>query len=161
MTREGKQRSVKEIRKILGDGGLQDLDFDILKSKVTAREAVLLNEAQEELPSVSDADKVDDIELQEIVKNAMRSMENPNQQVQEEPTEDLPMQELICLDKQLKSIKGSLKVEVAKKVQLEENTEKEKRKLEEFRNYPGVYDNEIREEITKRIGDQTGVYRSP
>ena len=40
---------------------------------------------------------------------------------------------------------------MAKKVQLEENIKKEKRKLEEFRNYPGVYDDEMREEITKRI----------
>ena len=50
----------------------------------------MLNKTQEELPSASDIDKVDDIELQEIVENASRSIENLNQQVQEEPTEDLP-----------------------------------------------------------------------
>ena len=44
-----------------------------------------------------------------------------------------------------------LKVEVAKKVQLEESIKKEHRKLEEFQEYPGVYDDEMREEITKRI----------
>ena len=38
------------------------------------------------------------------------------------------MRELLGLDKQLRSIRGSLRVEVAKKVQLEENIEKEKRK---------------------------------
>ena len=44
-----------------------------------------------------------------------------------------------------------VKVEVAKKVQLEEHITKECRKLEEFREYPGVYDDAMREDITKRI----------
>ena len=62
------------------------------------------------------------------------------------------MRELLGLDKQLRSIRGSLNVEVVKKVQLEEHIAKERRKLEEFREYPGVYDDAIREDITKRIG---------
>ena len=85
----------------------------------------MLNKAQEELPSASDVDKADDIELQEIVENASRSIENLSQQVQEEPIKDLPMRELLGLDAQLRSIMGSLKVEVAKKVQLEECIKKE------------------------------------
>ena len=63
------------------------------------------------------------------------------------------MRELLGLDKQLRNIRGSLKVEVAKKVQLEEHTAKECRKLEEFREYPRVYDDAMREDITKRIDD--------
>ena len=69
-------------------------------------------------------------------------------------TDDLfehPLRDLLGLDKQLRSIRGSLKVEVAKKVQLEERTAKERRKLEEFREYPGVYDDAMKEDITKRI----------
>ena len=151
MTREGKLRMVKEIRKILGDGALQDLDFNVPKGKVTARQAIMLNTVKEEHPSVSDVDKVGDIGLQEITENALRSIENLNQQIQEESTKDLPMQELLGLDKQLRSIRGSLKVEVAKKVQLEEHIKKEHHKLKELRDYPGVYDDEMREEITKRI----------
>ena len=58
---------------------------------------------------------------------------------------------MLSLDKQLRSIRGSLKVEVAKKVELEEHIAKERRKLEEFRKYPGVYDDAMREDITKRI----------
>ena len=42
-------------------------------------------------------------------------------------------------------------MEVAKKVQLEERIKKEHRKLEEFRKYPGVYDDTMREDIAKRI----------
>ena len=60
---------------------------------------------------------------------------------------------MLGLDKQLRSIRGSLKVEVAKKVQLEEGIAKEHRKLEEFRDYPGVYNDAMKEEITKRIDD--------
>ena len=48
---------------------------------------------------------------------------------------------------------SSLKVEVAKKVELEERLTKERRKLEEFREYPGVYDDAMKEDITKRIED--------
>ena len=42
------------------------------------------------------------------------------------------MCELLGLDKQLRSIRGSVKVEVAKKVQLEERIKKGKRKLTEI-----------------------------
>ena len=58
---------------------------------------------------------------------------------------------MLGLDKQLRSIRGYLKVEEAKKVELEEHTTKEQRKLEEFREYPGVYDDGMKEDITKRI----------
>ena len=55
------------------------------------------------------------------------------------------------MDKQLRTIRGSLKVEVAKNVELEEHITKERQKLEEFREYPGVYDDAMKEDITKRI----------
>ena len=42
-----------------------------------------------------------------------------------EGEETLPVREFLGLDKQLRSIRGLLKVEVAKKVQLEENIKKE------------------------------------
>ena len=58
---------------------------------------------------------------------------------------------MLGLDKQLRTIGGSLKVEVAKKVELEEHITKERQKLEEFRKYPGVYDDAMKEDITKRI----------
>ena len=55
--------------KILGKEELCDLDFNIPKGKVTAKQAVMLNKAQEELLSALVVDKVGDIELQEIVKS--------------------------------------------------------------------------------------------
>ena len=53
------------------------------------------------------------------------------------------------MDKQLRSIRGSIKVEVAKKVELQEHITEERRKLEEFREYPRVYDDAMKEDITK------------
>ena len=40
---------------------------------------------------------------------------------------------------------------MAKKVELEERIAKEHRNLKEFREYPGVYDDAMKEDITKRI----------
>ena len=60
---------------------------------------------------------------------------------------------MLGLDAQLRSIRGSLNIEVAKKVELEEHITKERQKLEEFREYPRVYDDTMKEEITMRIDD--------
>ena len=74
-----------------------------------------------------------------------------NNQSQTDDLFEHPLRQFLGLDKQLRSIRGSLNVQVAKKVQLEECIAKEHRKLEEFREYPGVYDHSMREDITKRI----------
>ena len=73
-------------------------------------------EKQAELPSSSEIAKADDIELEEIAEKASDII-SQIKDVQTD-TDDLfehPLQELLGLDEQLKSIKGSLKVEVAKK----------------------------------------------
>ena len=139
---------------MLGKTRLRRLGFNIPVVKVTAQQAVMLNKAAEELLSESDITGADDIELQEIAEKASDII-SQIKDVQTD-TDDLfehPLQELLGLDKQLRSIRGCLKVEVVKKVQLEEHIAKEHRKLEEFREYPGVYDDAMRENITKRIDD--------
>ena len=133
---------------ILGKEGLRDIGFNM--GKLTARQDVMLNRAEEELPSVSDIAKADDIELQVITENAARSTENLIKQLEGESLKDLPICELLGLDKQLRSIMGSLKLEVAKKVQLEERIKQEKCKLEEIRDNP-EYDDGIGEDIKCRI----------
>ena len=137
---------------ILGKNRLRRLGFDIPVGKLTAWQAVMLNKAAEELPSKSDITKADDIELQEIAETALGIIS----QIKDIQTDtgDLfehPLRKLLGLDKQLRSIRGSLKVEVEKKVQLEEHITKEHRKLEEFWEYPGAYDDAMKEDITKRI----------
>ena len=140
----------------MGKNRLCNLGFDIPRGQVTAQEAVALNEAEKEMPSASDIAKVDDIELQEITENASKSMEDlilqmKNDQSQTDGLFEYPLCKLLGLDKQLRSIKGSLKVEMAKKVQLEENTKKEHHKLEGFQEYPGVYGDYQLEEIRNKI----------
>ena len=44
------------------------MGFNTPRGKVTARQAVMLNKAAEELPSESDITRADDIELQEIAE---------------------------------------------------------------------------------------------
>ena len=146
LTTEGKLKSVGMIADILSKNRLRKLGFNIPVGRITARQVVMLNKAAEE----SDITKVDDIELQEIVEKTSGIIS----QIKDVQTDtgDLfehPLRELLGLDKQLRTIRGSLKVEVAKKVELEEHIIKERQKLEEFREYPGEYDDAMKEEITK------------
>ena len=152
LTTEGKLKSVGKLADILCKNRLRRLGFNIPVGCITARQAVMLNKAAEELPSESDITKLDDIELREIAEKASGIIS----QIKDVQTDtdylfEHPLRELLGLDKQLRSIRGSLKVEVAKKVELEEHITKERRKLEEFREYPGVYDDAMKEDITKRI----------
>ena len=150
LTTEGKLKSVGMFVDILGKNRLRKLGFNIPVGKVTAQQVVMLNKVAEELPSESDITKLDDKELQEIVEKASGIISQiKDLQTDKEDLFENPLRELLGLDKQLRSIRGSLKVEVAKTVQLEEHITKERRKLEQFREYPGVYDDAMKEDITK------------
>ena len=63
---EGKLKSVGMLADILGKNRLRRLGFKIPVDKVTARQAVMVNKAAEELPSESDLTRADDTELQKI-----------------------------------------------------------------------------------------------
>ena len=116
------------------------MGYNITKTNLKHRFVLDLLEKQAELPPPSKIAKADTIELEEIAK----SMEDLNfQMYNQSQTDDLfkhSSRELLGLDSQLRSIRGSPKVEVTKKVQLEE---KEQHKLERIREYPGEYDNGI------------------
>ena len=110
---------------ILGKGGLHNLGFDIPRGKVTAWQAVTLNKAAEEQPSALEITWADDIELQEIAEKAPYLIfQIKDAQTDTDDLFEHPLRELLGLDKQLRSIRGSQKVEVAKKVQLEERIKK-------------------------------------
>ena len=105
--------------------------------KVTAWQAVMLDKAAEELPSESDITEVDDIELQEIAEKASGIIfQIKDVQTDTDELFEHPLRELLGLDKKLRSIRGLLKVEVAKKLELEECIAKEHCKLKEFQEYP-------------------------
>ena len=151
LTTEGKLKSVGMIADILGKKRRRRLGFNIPVGKLTARHVVMLTKAAEELPSESDITKVDDIELQEFVQKTS-SIISQIKDIQTD-IEDLfehPLHELLGPDKQLRSIRGSLKVEVAKKVQLDGHIEMEKIKLGEIQDDPR-HTKKQHEELRKRL----------
>ena len=96
------------------------MGYNIAKTNLKPRFVLDLLEKQAELPSSSEIAKSDDIELEEIAEKASDII-SQIKDVQTD-TDDLfehPLRELLGLHKQLRSIRGSLKVEVVKKVQLE------------------------------------------
>ena len=87
LTTKGVLKSVGIFVDILGKGGLRSLGFDIPRGKLTARQAVMLNKTQEELPSESDITGANDIELQEIAEKASDLISHLNDQ--QSQTDDL------------------------------------------------------------------------
>ena len=110
-------------------------------------------EKQAQLPSIHEIAGMDEIELEEIVESTEDLIFQINSQSQTDKLFEHSLHKLLGLDTQLRSIRGSLKVEVAKKVESEERIAKEHYKLEEFQEYPRVYDDAMKEDITKRIDD--------
>ena len=148
---KGGLKPVGMLADILGKNRLRRLGFNIRVGRITAWQAVLLNKAAEELPSESDITKADDIKLQEIAEKASGII-SQIKDVQTD-TEDLfehPLRELLDLDKQLRSIRGSLKVEVAKKVELDRHIEMKKIKLGEIQDDPR-YTKKQHEELRKKL----------
>ena len=152
MNRNGELKTIGIMADTIGIRGLREMGYNITKTNLKPRFVLDLLEKQAELPSSSEIAKADDIELKEIAEKASDIISQiKDVQTDTDDSFEHPLQELLGLGKKLRSIRGSLKVEVAKKVQLEEHIAKERRKLEEFREHPGVYDDAMREDITKRI----------
>ena len=87
-----------------------------------------MKKAKAKLPSASDITKADDIELIELSRESSRISKVLIMDIKDTQTQtddSLPMRELLGLDKQLRNIRGSLKVEVVKKLELEEHIKKE------------------------------------
>ena len=145
LTTEGKLKSVGMLADILGKNRLCRLGFNISVGSITARQAIMLNKAAEELPSESDISKADEKEKASGIISQIKDVQTD--------TEDLfehPLSKLLGLDKQVRSIRGSLKVEVAKKVELEGHIEMEKIKLGEIQDDPR-YTRKQHEELRKRL----------
>ena len=124
--KQNKLRQAGVIVEILGKEGLCELGFDIPRGKLTAQQAVVLNRIEKELPTTSDVTWTGEMELQEITKDLVKSTENLIEQL--DGSENLSMCAVISLDKQLKTMRNSLKLEVAKKVELQQPIKQEKRK---------------------------------
>ena len=123
--RNGELKTIGVISDTLGIRGLREMGYNITKTNLKPRFVSDLLEKQAELPSSTEIAKADTIELEEIAKSTEDLISQINNQTQTDDLLEYPLRELLGLDKQLRSIRGSLKVEVAKTVQLEEHITKE------------------------------------
>ena len=108
-----------------------------------------LNESSKALKFSSTTD-VEAIELMEMTSKDIDGLEQETSFI--EPTERdklLPLRELEGLDKQLRTIKGSLKVAIAKRIDLEGRIKHEERKLNEIQD--PAYSDDQRDMIEGRI----------
>ena len=113
-----------------------------------------LNESSKALESSSTTD-VEAIELMEMTSKDIDGLEQETSFI--EPTERdklLPLRELEGLDKQLRTIKGSLKVAIAKRIDLEGRIKYEERKLNEIQD--PKYSDDQRDMIEGRINKLRG-----
>ena len=136
MNRNGELKMIGVIVDTLGIGGLQEIGYNISKSNLKPQFVLDLMEKQAQLPSIHEIAGMNEIELEEIVKSTEDLIFQINSQSQTDELFEHPLCELLGMDKQLRSIRGSRKVDVAKKHELEECIAKEHRKLEEFETIP-------------------------
>ena len=130
LTRRNRFLTAATIADVLGKEGLREIGFDIPKGRESARDFItrMLSKAKEELPSTSELGKADEIEMQELARKAIDVNEDLIKEISSdrgtqtgEDDPDMPtMRELQGLDKELRSIRGSLKVEAAKKVEIKQ-----------------------------------------
>ena len=125
MNRKGELKMIGVIADTLDIRGLLEMGYNITKTNLKLRFFLDLLEKQAKLPPSSEIAKADTIELEEIAKSTKDLLFQINNQSQTDDLFKHPLREMLGLDKQLRSIRGSLKVEVAKKVQLEEHIKKE------------------------------------
>ena len=118
LNRNGELKMIGIIADTLGIRELRDMGYNITKTNLKPRFVLDLMEKQAQLPSIHEIAGTDEIELEEIAKSTEDLVFQINNQSQTDELFEHPLCELLGLDKQLRSIRGSLKVEVAKKHEL-------------------------------------------
>ena len=114
MNRNGQLKAIGIIADTLGIRGLREMSYNISKTNLKPPFVLDLLEKQAKLPSSSEIAGADEIELEEIAKSTEDLIFQINNQSQTDELFEHPLHNLLGLDKQLRSIRGSLKVEVAK-----------------------------------------------
>ena len=156
-------KSLSEISK-LGVNRLRLMGFTNIKYEdiqpyqpryKNAREeaARILNEKLNERSKILESSSTTDVEAIELMEMTSKDIDGLEQETSFiEPTERdklLPLRELEGLDKQLRTIKGSLKVAIAKRIDLEGRIKHEDRKLNEIQD--PAYSDDQRDMIEGRI----------
>ena len=129
------------------------------KYKVARDEARILNEKLNERSKTLESSSTTDVEAIELMEMTSKDIDGLEQETSFiEPTERdklLPLRELQGLDKQIRTIKGSLKVAIAKRVELEDRIKHEEDKLNEIQG-PNYSDDQRKmvEDRIKKLRDE-------
>ena len=155
-------KSLTEIRRLgitklrlMGFRNITDEDTNPYRTKYKlAREEVMkLNENLDERSKAIESSSTTDAETIEMIEVTSKDIDGLEQETSFiEPSERdklLPLRELEGLDKQLRTIKGSLKVAIAKRIDLEGRIKHEERKLNEIQD--PKYSDDQRDMIEGRI----------
>ena len=155
-------KSPSAIRK-LGVNKLRSMGFTYItdedvqpyrnKYKKAREEVMKLNENLDERSKAIESSSTTDVEAIELMEMTSKDIDGLEQETSFiEPSERdklLPLRELEGLDKQLRTIKGSLKVAIAKRVELEDRIKHEENKLNEIQD--PIYSDDQRKMVEDRI----------
>ena len=147
--------------------GFRDLTYEDINSykpkyKVAREEVKRLNENLDERSKAIESSSTTNAEAIEMIEVTSKDIDTTVKDVEQdtsfiEPSKRdklLPLRELEGLDKQLRTIKGSLKVAIAKRIDLEGRIKHEERKLNEIQD--PKYSDDLRNRIEDRIGKLRG-----
>ena len=154
---------VKKLR-LMGFRNLtyEDINPYDRRSKRAREEVMKLNENLDEMSKAIESPSTTDAEAIEMIEVTSKDIDTTVKDVEQdtsfiEPSERdklLPLRELEGLDKQLRTIKGSLKVAIAKRIDLEGHIKHEERKLNEIQD--PKYSDDQRDMIESRINKLRG-----
>ena len=141
--------------RLMGFTSITDEDTHPYRNRYKkAREDVMkLNENLDERSKAIESSSTTDVEAIELMEMTSKDIDGLEQETSFiEPTERdklLPLRELQGLDKQIRTIKGSLKVAIAKRVELEDRIKHEEDKLNEIQGLN--YSDDQRKMVEDRI----------
>ena len=155
-------KSPWEIRR-LGVAKLRSMGFSTItyedinpydrRYKKTRDDVMKLNENLDERSKAIESSSMTNAEAIEMIEMTSKDIDGLEQETSFiEPTERdklLPLRELQGLDKQIRTIKGSLKVAIAKRVELEDRIKHEENKLNEIQD--PIYSDDQRKMVEDRI----------
>ena len=160
---EIRRLGVTKLR-LMGFSNLTDEDINPYRNryKKTREDVMKLNENLDERSKAIESSSTTDAEAIEMIEVTSKDIDTTVKGVEQdtsfiEPSERdklLPLRELEGLDKQLRTIKGSLKVAIAKRIDLEGRIKHEERKLNEIQD--PKYSDDQRDMIEGRINKLRG-----
>ena len=129
------------------------------RTKLNTKEAVALNNMDNNLPSTSEITQATAIEMKDIVESVIDNNEEFIDSMKYyretygwmDDSFGYAEREIRGFDKGLKTIRGSLKVAVGKMTETENHIKLEERKLQEIKNNPEIYTDDQRKEVRDRM----------